>query len=145
MKILGIHFFALFLVAAHDLFLKAMIRFDDSTTRNVRLKTPRSGAFRDIFEAVNKQCAKNMSLNEYVATETLYLIHGAVGFNTHNEDKPTKYSYLSIYLSILSIYLSIYLSVCVCVCVCVCVVKKIDNIPSQLLPICQWSHGNLCT
>ena len=25
------------------------------------------------------------------------------------------------------------------------VVKKTDNVPSRLLPICQWPHGNSCT
>ena len=25
------------------------------------------------------------------------------------------------------------------------VVKKTNNVPSRLLPICQWPHGNSCT
>ena len=25
------------------------------------------------------------------------------------------------------------------------IVKKTDNVPSWLLPICQWHHGNSCT
>ena len=25
------------------------------------------------------------------------------------------------------------------------VVKKTENVPSRLLPICKWPHGNSCT
>ena len=41
-------------------FIKAMISFDDSSTRNQKRERDTFEAFRHVIEAFNKQCAKNI-------------------------------------------------------------------------------------
>ena len=78
----------------HYVLIKAMIIFDDCTTRDQKWKTDRFAEFRNIFEAFNKQCAKNIPSDNYVAPdETLYPPRGVVGFKTYNKDKPAKYGF----------------------------------------------------
>ena len=55
------------------MFIKAILRLDDSTTRNQMWKTDDFAAFINIFEAFNKQCAKNMPSDEFTKIdEALY-------------------------------------------------------------------------
>ena len=50
-----------------------MIVFDDAASTSQRWKTDRFAACRDIFEKFNKNCAKNMAPDDFLAIdETLY-------------------------------------------------------------------------
>ena len=72
-------------------FIKAMISSDYANTRQERWRSDRFAAFREIFEEVNKCCAKNMSPDDYIAIdETLYPTRGGISFKTYNKDKPSK-------------------------------------------------------
>ena len=73
-------------------FIKAMISSDNANTRQERWRSDRFAAFREIFEEVNKCCAKIMSPDDYIAIdETLYPTRSGISFKTYNKDKPTKY------------------------------------------------------
>ena len=45
--------------------LRSMIAFDDAASRSERWKTDRFAAFRDIFEKLNNNCAKNMAPDDF--------------------------------------------------------------------------------
>ena len=69
-------------------FIKAMISFDDSSTRNQRWERDTFEVFRHVIEAFNKQCAIKISSNEHFAIhEILYPTSQTVGFKTYNKDK----------------------------------------------------------
>ena len=54
-------------------FMKRMITFNDSTTRNDRWKKDKFSAFREVLEMFNKQCARNYLPDDFLAIdETLY-------------------------------------------------------------------------
>ena len=54
-------------------FMKRMITFGDSTTRNDRWKKDKFSAFREVLEMFNKQCARNYLPDDFLAIdETLY-------------------------------------------------------------------------
>ena len=67
-------------------FIKRMITFDDSKTRNDRWKKDKISAFRKVFEMFNKQCARNYFTDDFLAIdETLYPIRGSIGFKAYNK------------------------------------------------------------
>ena len=75
-------------------FIKRIIKFDDSTTRNDWWKKDKFSAFREVFKMFNKQCAWNYSPDGFPAIdETLYPSRGSIGFKTYNKDKPAKYGH----------------------------------------------------
>ena len=53
-------------------FIKAIISFDDASTRQERWWTDRFAAFREILEELNKCCTKNMSPDDYFATDEIF-------------------------------------------------------------------------
>ena len=73
-------------------FIKKMITFDDSTARNYRCKKDKFSSFRGMLDMFNKQCARNYSLDDFLAIdEALYLTPGSLGLKTYNKDNPNKY------------------------------------------------------
>ena len=73
-------------------FIKKMITFDDSTARNYRWKKDKFSSFRGMLDMFNKQCARNYSLDDFLAIdEALYLTPGSFGLKTYNKDNPDKY------------------------------------------------------
>ena len=76
-------------------FLTSMISFDDKTTREDRWPYDKFTAFRDFFEAVNKNNAKHHHPSFYLAIdETLYPHRGRIGMKQYNPSKPVKYGLL---------------------------------------------------
>ena len=77
-------------------FIRALISFNDAGTKQEQWRTDRFAAFREIFEELNKCCAKNMSPHDYIPIdEKLYPTRGGISFKTYNKDKPTRY-YLNL-------------------------------------------------
>ena len=89
---IGHPIFASILLKNRFKFINAMLCFDDRDTREERWKTDRFAAFREIFEMVNKACARNMTPDDFLAIdETLYPTRGGISFKVYNKDKPAKY------------------------------------------------------
>ena len=73
-------------------FIKKMITFDDSAARNYRWKKDKFSSFRGMLDMFNKQCARNYSLDDFLAIdEALYLTPGSFGLKTYNKDNSDKY------------------------------------------------------
>ena len=76
-------------------FLYRHISFDDETTRDIRSKSDRFAAVRNIFELFNNQCMNNMAPCDYLSLdETLYAMRNQIGFKQFNPNKPSKYGML---------------------------------------------------
>ena len=52
------------------------------------------------------------------------------------------YIYMCVYVCM---YVCMYLYIFIYIYIIYILVKKTGNVPSRLLPICQWPHGNSCT
>ena len=56
-------------ILSFNRFIKRMVTFDDSTTRNDRWKKDKFSASRELFEMFNKQCARNYSPDDFLAID----------------------------------------------------------------------------
>lgn len=73
-------------------FIKRMIVFDNAATRDDWWKTDKFTIFREVFELLDNQCAKNYTPHYFlVIDETLYPTRRRVIFKTYNKNKPGKY------------------------------------------------------
>ena len=76
-------------------FLCSNLRFDHQHTRNIRFKSDRATAFREIYEHFNRNCAKVMVPDEFLSLdETLYPTRVGIAFRQYNKSKPAKYGLL---------------------------------------------------
>lgn len=73
-------------------FLLNNMRFDDSTTREERIKTDRLAPIRDVFESFVQHCQNAYTPSEYLTLdEELVAFRGRCGFRQYIPSKPAKY------------------------------------------------------
>ena len=83
-------------ILSFNRFIKRMITFDDSTTRNDRWKKDKFSASRELFEMFNKQCARNYSPDDFLAIDATRYIQLERALGSRYTIKATRLSMGSI-------------------------------------------------
>lgn len=96
----GVDFFSLAMNLKRFKFLIKCTRFDDVTTRNMRMQYDKLAAVREVFELFVTNCQKNYSAGQNITVdEKLEGFRGRCGFIQYIPSKPNKYG-IKIYAAV---------------------------------------------